>query len=87
MIYAQAISKMPMVPSTQPYPRECPQGDILGLLIRNFIVRQRVFDAPVSQIGLLDDNFPGLTIGTCGSHRRIFPVAVETPVCLAEVNA
>ena len=70
MIYAQAIPQDADGTQRQPYPRECPQGDIFwDLLIRNFIPSgSAVFDAPVlPKSDCSTIVFRELTIGTCGS--------------------
>jgi hypothetical protein len=73
MIYGQAIPEDAGGERRQPYPRECPQGDIFWeLLIRNFIPSGSVVfrRACISQIGLLDASIPGSTTGIYGSASR-----------------
>jgi len=85
MIYGQAIPEDASGERRQPYPRECPQGDIFWeLLIRNFIPSGSVVfrRACISQIGLLDDSIPGIDDWDLWIRiAEIFPVAaIETPV-------
>lgn len=85
MIYAQAIPEDGSGAQRQPYPRECPQGDIFWeLLIRNFIPSGSVVfrRACISQIGLLDDSIPGIDDWDLWIRiAEIFPIAtIETPV-------
>jgi glycosyltransferase involved in cell wall biosynthesis len=85
MIYGQAIPEGANGARCQPYPRECPQGDIFWeLLIRNFIPSGSVVfrRACISQIGLLDDSIPGIDDWDFWIRiAEIFPVAaIETPV-------
>lgn len=85
MIYAQAIPEDADGAQREPYPRECPQGDIFWeLLIRNFIPSGSVVfrRACISQLGLLDDSIPGIDDWDLWIRiAEIFPVAaIETPV-------
>lgn len=87
MIYAQAIPEEADGTQRQPYPRECPQGDIFWkLLIRNFIPSGSVVfrRACISQVGLLDDSIPGIDDWDLWIRiAEIFPVAaIETPVMI-----
>jgi glycosyltransferase involved in cell wall biosynthesis len=85
MVYSQAIPAEADGLQRQPYPRECPQGDIFWeLLIRNFIpAGSAVFRrACISKIGLLDDSIPGIDDWDLWIRiAELFPVAaLETPV-------
>lgn len=85
MIYAQAIPEDADGVQRQPFPRECPQGDIFWeLLIRNFIPSGSVVfrRACISRIGLLDDCISGIDDWDLWIRiAEIFPVAaIETPV-------
>jgi len=85
MIYGQAIPEDAGGERRQPYPCECPQGDIFWeLLIRNFIPSGSVVfrRACISQIGLLDASIPGIDDWDLWIRiAEIFPVAaIETPV-------
>lgn len=87
MIYAQAIPEDADGTQRQPYPRECPQGDIFWeLLIRNFIPSGSVVfrRACIAQLGLLDDSIPGIDDWDSWIRiAEIFPVAaMETPVII-----
>jgi glycosyltransferase involved in cell wall biosynthesis len=87
MIYGQAIPETASGERRQPYPRECPQGDIFWeLLIRNFIPSGSVVfrRACISQIGLIDDSLPGIDDWDLWIRiAEIFPVAaIETPVLI-----
>jgi glycosyltransferase involved in cell wall biosynthesis len=87
MIYAQAIPEDADGVQRQPYPVECPQGDIFWeLLIRNFIPSGSVVfrRACISQLGLLDDSIPGIDDWDLWIRiAEMFPVAaIETPVMI-----
>ena len=85
MVYAQAIPEDADGTQRQPYPRECPQGDIFWeLLIRNFIPSGSVVfrRACITQTGLLDDSIPGIDDWDLWIRiAELFPVAaIDTPV-------
>ena len=85
MIYGQAIPEDASGERRQPFPGECPQGDIFWeLLIRNFLPSGSVVfrRACISQIGMLDDSIPGIDDWDLWIRiAEIFPVAaIETPV-------
>jgi glycosyltransferase involved in cell wall biosynthesis len=87
MIYAQAIPEDAGGAQRQPYPRECPQGDIFWeLMIRNFIPSGSVVfrRACIPRLGLLDDSIPGIDDWDLWIRiAEIFPVAaIETPVMI-----
>ena len=87
MIYGQAIPEDASGERRQPYPRECPQGDIFWeLLIRNFIPSGSVVfrRACISQLGLLDDSIPGIDDWDLWIRiAEMFPVAaLETPIII-----
>ena len=87
MVYAQAIPEDTGGAQREPYPTECPQGDIFWeLLVRNFIPSgSAVFHRScISQIGLLDDSIPGIDDWDLWIRiAELFPVAaIETPVLI-----
>ena len=88
LCYARAIPAEAGGKRGEPYPANCPQGDILWeLLVRNFIPCGTVVfrRACISRAGLLDKSIPGIDdwdmwVRIC----ELFPiVAVETPVLIS----
>ena len=87
LIYGQAIPEDPNGSRHEPYPSDCPQGDIFWeLLTRNFIpCGSAVFRREcLSRIGLLDDAIPGIDDWDLWVRiAEIFPItALETPVMI-----
>lgn len=87
MIYGQAIPEDPSGTRHQPYPAECPQGNIFWeLLTRNFIpCGSAVFRREcLSRVGLLDEGIPGIDDWDLWVRiAEIFSIAAfETPVMI-----
>ncbi|MFN2576154.1 MAG: glycosyltransferase family 2 protein [Pyrinomonadaceae bacterium] len=85
--YAQAIPEE-RGRQGEPYPAQCPQGDILWeLLVRNFISCGTVVfrRACISRVGLLDDVMPGIDDWDLWIRiSELFSVlAVQTPVLIS----
>src|SRR6266850_2115019 len=85
LIYGQAIAEDPSGKQHEPYPSDCPQGDIFWeLLTGNFIpCGSAVFRrACLSRVGLLDDAIPGIDDWDLWVRiAEIYPImAIETPV-------
>jgi len=88
LCYAKAIPEEAGGKRGEPYPLQCPQGDVLWeLLVRNFIPCGTVVfrRACISRAGLLDNSVPGIDdwdmwIRIC----ELFPVvAIETAVVIS----
>jgi len=87
MIYGQAIPEDPSGTRHQPYPAECPQGDIFWeLLTRNFVpCGSAVFRREcLSRVGLLDEGISGIDDWDLWVRiAEIFSIAAfETPVMI-----
>jgi glycosyltransferase involved in cell wall biosynthesis len=87
LIYGQAIPEDPSGERHEPYPSDCPQGDIFWeLLTRNFIpCGSAVFRREcLSRVGLLDDSIPGIDDWDLWVRiAEIYPItAIETPVMI-----
>jgi glycosyltransferase involved in cell wall biosynthesis len=87
LIYGQAIPEDPGRKRHEPYPSNCPQGDIFWeLLTGNFIpCGSAVFRREcLSRVGLLDDAIPGIDDWDLWIRiAEIYPItAIETPVMI-----
>lgn len=87
LIYGQAIPEDPGGQRHEPYPSDCPQGDVFWkLLTGNFIpCGSAVFRREcLSRVGLLDDAIPGIDDWDLWVRiGEIYPItAIETPVMI-----